>query len=90
MAQSHDQDQKHIILNGVDDPMVTDAYPIAGPTSRRTGCRGPWVVGKETYGPLDAGTERRIQRARKGAVGQQLSPVESRYARSAIESRDVH
>jgi hypothetical protein len=29
------------------------------------------------------------RKARKGAVGQQLSPVESRYARSSIESRDV-
>jgi hypothetical protein len=63
MAESHDHDQEHIILNGVDDPIVTDAYPIAGPTSQRTGCRGPWVVGKETYGPLDPETERRIQRS---------------------------
>jgi hypothetical protein len=32
MTKRHDHDEKHIILNGVDDPVITNPYPIAGTT----------------------------------------------------------
>ena len=61
MTKRHDHHEKHIVLNGVDDPVITNTYPIAGPTPQGTGRRGPWVVGQETDCSLDAGTDRRIQ-----------------------------
>jgi len=46
MSKSHNNDQEHIIGNGVDDAVVTYPHPITRSTSQGSGCWRPWVVGK--------------------------------------------
>jgi hypothetical protein len=35
VAQSDDYDQQQVVLHGVDDPIVTDADPVAVATAQR-------------------------------------------------------
>jgi hypothetical protein len=46
MPKSHDDDQEHVVGNGVDDAVVAYAHPITRATSQRSGCWRPGVVGK--------------------------------------------
>jgi ribosomal protein L14E/L6E/L27E len=46
VAEGHDNDQEKVILDRVDDPVVTDADPVGRATGKRTGCRWARVLGK--------------------------------------------
>lgn len=61
MAEGDDDDEQNVILDAVDDPVVTDAHSQRGPALQRASGGGTWVLREERNCALDAATNRRIE-----------------------------
>lgn len=69
MPDGHDDDQKDVVLNRVDDAVVTDANAEAGSSPERTCRRWTGILSEERDGTLDAPAYwwiKLLQRANRG------------------------
>ncbi len=57
MSERHHNDQKDIVVDGVDDAVVADAYPEAGSTPKRSGSRRPWIFREQSDRTSDTGLD---------------------------------
>ena len=76
MPERDDHDEKHIVLNGVDDAIVTRPNAESWSTLQGAGGRGTRVLRKQGDRALDPATNRRIELAQRSyGRWSQLDPV---------------
>jgi hypothetical protein len=63
MSKRDYDDEDNIVVNGVDDPVVTDPNAQTWATLQRAGGRGARVLCQQSDGTLEATTDRRVKLA---------------------------
>lgn len=61
VRERDDDDEEHVVLDGVDDAVVTDPNAESGSALQRASRRGTRVLRQEGDRPLDAATNRRVE-----------------------------
>ncbi len=57
MSERHHNNQQDIVVDGVDDAVVTNAYSQAGSTPKRSGGRRSWILCEQSDSTSDAGLD---------------------------------
>jgi hypothetical protein len=76
VPEGDDDNQQHVIVEGVDDAVVTYSYPPCGSTAEWPSGRWPRILRQQSDHTLNAAGDRRVE-STKGSDGSwpQLDPV---------------
>ena len=86
VAEGDDDNEEHVVLDGVDDPVIADSHSVTDSTFQRSRGGRSGVLRQQCDGSLDAGPDPRVDTAQcPDGRGSDLDPVAAQVQpRSAL------